>query len=134
MDAATITRRVADAAGVERSRAVQALEGTLKVLGQRINGNEAEHLAAQLPPEVTDPLLEQATVSREPDPFGRDEFVRRFGATVSAQDDEATFLLQAVFDVLGEAVEPGEWGDVLAQLPSDMDPLFRDDKPSDHDN
>lgn len=132
MDAPTMTRRVADAAGVERARAVQALEGAMRVLAQRINGNEAEDLAAQLPPEIGGGLLEQATLSREPERFGHGEFVRRFGAQVSADDDEAEHLLTAVFDVIGHAVEPGEWGDVLAQLPNDMDPLFTDDRPSAH--
>lgn len=132
MDAPTMIKRVADAAGTDRSRATHVLEGTLRVLGERLNGDEAEDLAAQLPPELTDGLLEQATVKPEAADFGRDGFVRRFAAAVSTDEDEAAILLQAAFEVLGDAVEPGEWGDVLAHLPSDMDPLFRKDRPSSH--
>lgn len=131
MDAPTMIKRVSEGAGVNRSRSVQAIEGTLRVLGERINGDEADHLAAQLPPELTESLLEKSTVDPEAHPFGRDEFVRRFDAAIG-HDDDAEALLQTTFEVLSDAVDPGEWGDVLAQLPSDMDDLFKGDLPSNH--
>lgn len=131
MDAPTMIKRVSEGAGVDRSRSVRAIEGTLRILAERINGDEAEQLAAQLPPELTESLLERSTVDPEAHAFGRDEFVRRFDAAISREDD-AEALLQTTFEVLSEAVDAGEWGDVLAQLPSDMDDLFLGDKPSRH--
>lgn len=131
MDAPTMIKRVSEGAGVDRSRSVRAIEGTLRILAERINGDEAEHLAAQLPPELTESLLERSTVDPEAHPFGRDEFVRRFDAAISREDD-AEALLQTTFEVLSEAVDAGEWGDVLAQLANDMDDLFVGDHPSHH--
>ncbi len=103
-----------------RGDAVRAIQATLETLAERIAAGEASDLAAQLPPELGTFLRDVDTTER----FSVDDFFLRVAAKETADLPDAVHHTRAVFDVLQEAVTPGQIRDVRAQLPDDYDPLF----------
>lgn len=132
MDAATMTKQVADTTELDRDVAQQAIVATLQTLAERINGDEARHLAAQLPIEFQGIVDETASASEEGEPFGFDEFIARVGRRLERDEGDAARAARAVFDAVGASVASGEWGDVLSQLPNEYQPLFSGEDPTDH--
>ena len=132
MDVKTMTRSVTEAAELDEPRARAAIDSVLGTLAERIGGDEARHLADQLPVELQGPVVEAAARSPEGTRFGLDEFVERVARQLDTERAEGERLAAAVLHTLGEQVDRGEWADVLAQLPTTMDPLFSGDRPSDH--
>ncbi len=104
-----------------RGEAVRAIHATLQTLGERLTGGEAGDLAAQLPPEIGTYLQMGSDVA---DSFGLNEFLRRVAEREQVDPPDATHHTRVVIEVLGEAVTPGELGDVRAQLPDEYNPLF----------
>ncbi len=100
--------------------AVRAIHATFETLGARLHGNEAQNLAAQLPPELGTYL--QAV--KEKESFDLDEFFVRVAAHETAELPDAVHHARAVIDVLKEAVSAGEMQNVRAQLPDEYNPLF----------
>ena len=100
--------------------AVRAIHATLQTLGERLFGKEAEHLAAQLPPEIGT-YLRQVEVKES---FSLDEFFERVAEREGVDLPDAIHQARAVISVLSEAVSPGEMADARAQLPDEYDPLF----------
>lgn len=103
-----------------RSEAVRATRATLEVLGQRLFGGEADHLAAQLPSELGY-YLTQAEPSQA---FDLDEFFERVSEREGVDLPDAVYHSRVVLSVLREAVTAGELEDVLAQLPEEYTRLF----------
>ncbi|MCF6158264.1 MAG: DUF2267 domain-containing protein [wastewater metagenome] len=105
-----------------QSEAIKATRATLETLGERLFGNEAEHLASQLPTEIKT-YLTQATNKES---FDLNEFFQRVlkkeGGSVELPD--AVHHARAVIAVLCDAVSAGEINDALAQLPAEYDDLF----------
>lgn len=104
--------------------ALTATRVTLETLAERIDPNEAEDLAAQLPEEIGR-FLEGPHQTQS---FGWSEFVDRVAERQDMQDDErgdAAYQAQVVMDVVAEATSRGELEDVRSQLPDDeFDDLF----------
>jgi uncharacterized protein (DUF2267 family) len=113
-----VTERGALSSKDESERAVRA---TLQTLAERIVGDEATDLAAQLPPEFGDAL---AGSSAEGERFGLDEFVSRVATRAGLDNAAAEQTAQAIFAVIRDAVTPGGFDDVVAQLPNDYRPLL----------
>lgn len=132
MDAATMTKKVAESGAIDRDLAERAICSTLSALGARVTGPEAHHLAVQLPAEFQTPLEEAAASTEEGERFGVDEFIRRVGDDMATDQETACRAVQAVLDTVGSGVTKGEWAGVLSQLPNEYDQLFSDDRPSDH--
>ena len=105
-----------------REDAVRAIRATLETLGERLFGNEADHLAAQLPREIAYYL----TNARQRESFGLDEFFQRVQERegVSVELPEAIYHARVVLSVLQDAVSPGEIADIRAQLPHEFQPIF----------
>ncbi len=101
--------------GVEAERTAIAV---LQELCDRITGDEAWDLLAQLPAQFKNALI----ISPAALPLGANEFVERIGRTLELPPDEARARIRAVFAILREAVDSGELQDVLAQL----DPEYAD--------
>jgi uncharacterized protein (DUF2267 family) len=103
--------------------AVRATRATLEALGQRLNRDEAHHLAAQLPSEIGY-YLER--LDRHSEQFGLDEFYDRVTDYEGKGVDkpEAIHHARSVLSVMTQAVTPGELNDVRAQLPAEFYPLF----------
>lgn len=132
MDDKTMVRRVCEEAVLDEAAAREAIVATLSVLTQRIYVDEARHLADQLPVEFKEALADAGSQSPDGERFGAEEFVQRVAESMGTESGNTEKVLTSVLQVVSEAVEPGEWADVLAQLPSNMDSLFRGDKPSNH--
>jgi uncharacterized protein (DUF2267 family) len=109
--------RVAENVGVSTAEAEQLTWATLATLAERISGGEARDLAAQLPKRLQDPLL---PAYEEAEGFSFTEFVRRTAERAGTDAEVAEVAVDAVLATLRDAVTPGEFDDVLSQLPQDF--------------
>jgi uncharacterized protein (DUF2267 family) len=101
-----------------------AIQATLATLGERISGDEAENLAAQLPAELQT-QLESGNYTEEAEPFSLDEFYLRVAEREGASSPEtAVEHARAVMGQLTRAVTGGELADIQRQLPEEYEPLF----------
>jgi uncharacterized protein (DUF2267 family) len=102
-------------AGLEdRERAEEVTLAVLQALADRLTGDEADDLIAQLPQE----FKERITISAAGQRWTVNEFVERVAAELAVEPDRAREVIQAVFETLRDAITPGEFHDVLVQLPS----------------
>jgi uncharacterized protein (DUF2267 family) len=104
----------------ETTRAIAAV---LETLGERLHGDEAEHLAAQLP----EGLGAYLRLAKQQESFAVDEFFRRVSEREGAGVDlpQSVHHARAVITVLQQAVSPGGIDHVLAQLPEEWTALFQ---------
>ena len=116
MDYETFTRTTAERAGLPEEAAERLEHATLRTLADRISGGEAQDLAAQLPGPLKDDLR---TPREDAEAFGVDEFVRRVAERGHVDPGEARTGAAAVLITVREAVTPGEFDDVLSQLPQE---------------
>jgi uncharacterized protein (DUF2267 family) len=100
--------------GRPREEAESLTHATLQVLADRISAGEAEDLAAQLPDELKSPLLAPPTADARS--FGAEEFARQVASSAGIPESDALAGVAAVLVTLRDAVTPGEYDDVLAQL------------------
>jgi uncharacterized protein (DUF2267 family) len=112
-------KRVQQRAGMsDRSEAERTSVAVLQNLCDRLTGDEADDLLAQLPYQLKTAVI----VSPSAQQMSADEFVARVADDLELSPDEARDRIRAVFGTLREAVTPGEFDDVLAQL----DPAYAD--------
>ena len=109
--------RVAQNVEVSREEADKLTWATLATLAERITGGEARDLAAQLPLPLQNALL---AASEEAEGFSFEEFVRRTAERAGTNAGIAEMAVDAVLATLRDAVSPGEFDDVLSQLPQDF--------------
>ncbi|GHG89428.1 DUF2267 domain-containing protein [Amycolatopsis acidiphila] len=117
MDQDQFLTRVAERAGISWPDAEAVTRATLATLAQRITGGEARDLAAQLPVELQTPLLGE---DEPAEAFSLVEFVRRVASRAGVSRAVANTGVVAVMTTLREAVSPGEFDDVISQLPSEF--------------
>ncbi|MBV8887086.1 MAG: DUF2267 domain-containing protein [Chroococcidiopsidaceae cyanobacterium CP_BM_RX_35] len=116
-------QQVQDAAQLSsREEAETAIRATLETLKESIVGNEASQLAAQLPSEIGQYLLGREGENGEYFPLI--DFYQRVSEKAGVEPTTAAILVRAVFSVLQEAVTPGEFADVRANLSQDYLELF----------
>lgn len=117
--------RTAQAAGVDRERALRALEAALETLAERLAGGEVLDLERLLPGELR-PALELGTLrsAGKAARISLDEFVSRVAERDDATLEEALDLTRAVFATLRETLPPQELDDILAELAHDYDPIL----------
>lgn len=108
---------VAEDGAVPEEDAVVLTRATLATLAERISGGEAEDLAAQLPAPLKTAL---SSTQEDAEGFSFEEFVARTAERAGTDVDVAEVGVIAVFATLREAVTPGEFDDVLSQLPADF--------------
>jgi uncharacterized protein (DUF2267 family) len=108
---------VAARAGVSRDEAESLVRATLRTLAERLSGGEAEDLRAQLPRQLQAELIPP---QEEAQGFGVEEFVQKVAARSGIDEADAGAGVVAVLSVIRDAVTPGEFGDVLAQLGRDF--------------
>jgi uncharacterized protein (DUF2267 family) len=109
---------VARQAGIERDEAERTAIEVLQELCDRLTGDEAHDLLAQLPAR----LKTRVVVSPSAQPITADEFVDRVADELELSGGEARERVRAVFATIRRAVSLGEFDDVLAQL----DPEYAD--------
>ena len=105
-----------------KEAAQTATSATLETLKERIVGDEASQLAAQLPRE-----LGQYLHGREGEnggTFGAKEFLTRVSQKAGVDTDTAITHVKAVFATLKDAVSPGEFADVRLNLSDDYQDLL----------
>jgi uncharacterized protein (DUF2267 family) len=105
-------------AGLETEEAERTAVAVLQALCDRLTGEEAWDLLAQLPAG----LKTAVTITKAPLPMTRDEFVDRVAGELGVSHEEARNRVRAVFSVLRQAVSWGELEDVILQL----DPEYAD--------
>ncbi|MCW2650428.1 MAG: hypothetical protein JWR32_1404 [Mycobacterium sp.] len=119
--------RVADNVGVPADEADKLTRAVLATLAERITGGEARDLAAQLPLPLQNPLL---PAREEAEAFSFEEFVRRTAERAGTDRNVAEMAVDAVMATLRDAVTPGEFDDVISQLPLDFKHLGTSQNPS----
>jgi uncharacterized protein (DUF2267 family) len=111
-----------------REAAMAAAESTLRVLGERIAGGQAEDLAAVLPEDLGRALTAAEDESAEQ--FPPEEFVERVREYEREQRadlsvDRARLHVGAVIESLAETVDGDVWHDVRTQLPTEYERLYQ---------
>jgi uncharacterized protein (DUF2267 family) len=117
MDTSTFIDSVARRLGTSSQQATALTKATLTTLAERIDPGEARDLSARLPGELA-PFAFAANQAAER--FGPDEFVSRVGGRAETDRTQATDGVRVVFDVLQEAVPPGEYDSVVSYLPAEF--------------
>jgi len=105
-----------------RQAAEQATRATLETIAERIVGDEASQLAAQLPAELGQSL--RGHEGENGNFFSLQEFYRRVSQKAGVEPVAAAMQVRAVFTVLNQAVTPGEFADVKANFSDDYSELF----------
>lgn len=105
-----------------RQVAEQATRATLETIAERIVGDEASQLAAQLPQELGQYL--RGHEGENGHPFSLQEFYQRVSQKAGVEPVTAAVQTRAVFTVLNQAVTPGEFADVKANFSDDYSELF----------
>jgi uncharacterized protein (DUF2267 family) len=99
--------------GVPREEAETLTHATLRVLAERLTGGEADDLRAQLPGELQADLIPPTP---EAEAFGPAEFAQRVARQAKTEEADGRQGMVAVLATTRDAVEPGEFEDVLTQL------------------
>jgi uncharacterized protein (DUF2267 family) len=109
--------QVAQNAGLSEEDAATLTRATLATLAERITGGEARDLAAQLPLPLQNALI---SADENAEAFSYEEFVERTAQRAGTDRGVAEVAIAAVFATLRDAVTPGEFDDVLSQLPAEF--------------
>jgi uncharacterized protein (DUF2267 family) len=96
----------------DRAEAERTLRVVVQALSDRLLGDEADDLLAQLP----EPLKSEISVAPAADPMNPKEFLERVGRDLGLPEEEARDRVRAVFSTLHDAVTEGEWEEVVGQL------------------
>lgn len=111
---------------MNEEEAEKAAVSVLCVLEQRLFGEEAAHLEAQLPGKLRDLLIRCERHIGKPAPkFGRYEFIRMVSEDLETDLFQAERRIRAVFSALRDQVSEGEIEDVIGQLPADLRELWQ---------
>jgi uncharacterized protein (DUF2267 family) len=106
--------------------AERAAVSVLCVLEQRLFGEEAAHLEAQLPGKLQELLLRcERHVGKPASKFGREGFLQMVSEDLGVDSFEAEKKIRAVFTAVREQVSEGEIEDVIGQLPVDLRELWQ---------
>jgi uncharacterized protein (DUF2267 family) len=120
MDDQEFLDTVAQRAETDVDTARRYIREVLTTLAERISGGEARDLAALLPDEAKDWLVQ----ADEPaEGFDADEFVRRVARRAQVDTRRAEDVARAVLVTVREAAPADEFDDVISQLPADYRPL-----------
>ncbi len=105
-----------------RDAAIKATKATLETIRERLLGDEASNLAAQLPPDLAQCL--RGREGQMGDNFKIDEFYRRIAEREGVDSKVAADHAKVVVAVLSQAVSAGEFSDVRINFAKDYDELF----------
>jgi uncharacterized protein (DUF2267 family) len=105
-----------------REEAERATQATLETLKERLVGDEAKDLAAQLPQQLGQYL--RGREGQNGQHFTLEEFIQRVSEQEGVDPTTAVTHVRAVFSVLQQAVTPGEFDDVRVNLSDDYAELF----------
>ncbi|MBE9012497.1 DUF2267 domain-containing protein [Pseudanabaenaceae cyanobacterium LEGE 13415] len=106
----------------DRESAIKATKAVLETMRERLLGDEASNLAAQLPAELGDCL--RGREGQMGDNFKIEEFYTRISNRAGVDVEMAASYARTVMSVLSQAVSPGEFADVRVNFAKDYDELF----------
>jgi uncharacterized protein (DUF2267 family) len=106
---------VRERAGLDKEQAERAVRATLNTLAQRLAGGEPKDLASQLPEELKETVTFTTGAGAGID-WKADEFVEKVADREGASPEEAREHVRAIFAALRDALTPGEFDDIAAQL------------------
>jgi uncharacterized protein (DUF2267 family) len=113
--------RVRQRAGLDGDQAEAATRAVLSVLGERLAGSEANHLARHLP-GLLDPYITRNPQGRR---WDVGEFLRQVGERERVADaDQVRGHAQAVLNTVSEALDDDARRKLLAQLEAGIVDLF----------
>jgi uncharacterized protein (DUF2267 family) len=109
----------------QRNQSYSALRATLHALRDRLTVDETAQLSAQLPMLVRGIYYDSWDPSHVPVKMGREEFLQRVKSEFPHQvEGGMEELTRTVFEALKAHVSEGEWHDVGAVLPHDLEKLL----------
>jgi uncharacterized protein (DUF2267 family) len=121
-----ILDRVAERAGIDRDRAVHAVQAVLEMLGLRLSAGQAADLIPLLPPELRPAFRRGMARSRGGSvPLSPDVFLHDVARRAGGGRGDAARDVRAVFPVLRQAIGEKEYHDTVAQLPGEYRPLLK---------
>ncbi|MBN1206444.1 MAG: DUF2267 domain-containing protein [Myxococcaceae bacterium] len=124
---AAFIKHLCERGGMSPSVAERTAVSVLCALEQRIFGEEARDLEAQLPQKLTELLhrCERHESGPPPRKFGRAEMLRMVGEELGLKPEAVEPVIRAVFDAIRDQVSEGEVVEVMNQLPADLRDLWR---------
>ena len=110
----------------DERQAENAAVSVLCALEQRLFGEEARDLEAQLPQKLRELLVrcERHESGPPPNKFGRDELLKMVGDDVGVKQENTESVVRAVFSALQAQISEGEIEEVGQQLPADIRDLW----------
>ena len=102
-----------------RGDAERVIRATFETLGERLQSESAEHVAAQLPPELGRHLK-----NRKFEHLSLRDFNDRVAEREHADVEKASFHARCVLDALCGAISPGAVRKIRIQLPQEFQPLL----------
>lgn len=105
-----------------REKTEAAISATLETVKERIVGDEAKDLAAQLPEEIAKYL--RGREGENGQHFKVEEFIERVSKKEGVQPNDAVMHIRAVFTVLQSAVSPGEFASFKHNFSDDYADVF----------
>ncbi|MBD2414773.1 hypothetical protein FACHB389_24945 [Nostoc calcicola FACHB-389] len=105
-----------------REEAERATRATLETLKERITGDEAQELAANLPQQLSDCLRRREGDSGRS--FNLQEFIARVSQKENIEPTITAIHVRAVFAVLQNAIKPEIFAAFHAHLSHDYEELF----------
>lgn len=97
-----------------------AITATLNTLAERLNPDEREKLAAQLPED----LKKLVTITGEEEKLSIDAFYDRVSQRMGAEREKAEIITDEIITILTEAISDGEVDNITDQLPEEYRELF----------
>lgn len=124
---AAFLKRLSERGGMTPSTAEQAAVSVLCALEQRIFGEEARDLEAQLPQKLRELMhrCERHEAGPPPDKFGRAEMLDMVAGDLGLKAEAVEPIIRAVFATLQERISEGEAEEVMNQLPHDIRDLWQ---------
>lgn len=103
-----------------RGAAEAIIRTTFETLGERLLRNAADHLAAQLPPE----LARHLAMAPQFEHMSLEEFYKRVADREGCDPPKAIFHAKCVMETVAEAISPGALRKLQLQLPIEFQDLF----------
>lgn len=111
---------------MNEEEAERAAVSVLCVLEQRLIGEEAAHLEAQLPGKLQELLVRcERHLGKPAQKFGKDGFLKMVSEDLGVDVFQAEKQIRAVFTAVRDQVSEGEIEDVIGQLPADLRELWQ---------
>jgi uncharacterized protein (DUF2267 family) len=104
--------------------AIEATRATLQTLTERIGIDEAKYLAAQLPREIREYLLDLADGQEAAQQFSVEDFFQRVAQIEDVEISDSIIHARVVMEVLSEAVSDAAMNALRNKLPEQFQLLF----------